>query len=81
MPPSPMNFSDFPYQIQDAIVCWFNDPCCDLQDLGQTTEQREFLAKIEAITTQTGATNFDMAKYFLDLEERLLKLENHALNP
>lgn len=65
----------FDQQQQDAIRLWFDDACYALKDIGHTPEEKDYLQNIEEIVWKTGATNFNLAEYFLRIEARLQCLE------
>lgn len=70
-----MEFSELTHKI--AISSWFETRCFDydLSDFGKSEAEQDFLAQIEDVANRTGANDFQMAKYILDLEKRLDKIE------
>jgi len=60
----------------EAVMAWFDDPCYDLCELGDTSTERLYLQAIDDVARRTGATNFRMADYIYRLENRLSKIES-----
>lgn len=59
----------------DAVMCWFQDPCYDLCEHGNTEIEREYLQAIDEVARRTGSSNFWLADYIWKLEKRLSKIE------